>query len=170
MPIVLIGTGAAVGGIVAGRDKKINSSIQDTKTDIEIKKKLQQYDINAFKNVSVTTDNGCVLLTGTVKNDEYIQQAEKIAWEVPEVKIVDNNITIKNISMQQIAKDGYLTAACRAKLLAESDIKSLNIKIKTVDGVVYLSGTAKNQKEIDNIVNAIKQINGIKKIISYISF
>ena len=167
-PILFLGAGSLAGGYIAGRDKHITKSVSDTAIDAKIHDKLQKYN-DFFKNVSVVTDNDCVLLTGTVKSEDLISQAEQIAWSVKGVKVVDNNITVGEKLWKQSIRDTAITSSCRTKLLGKSDIKSLNVKIKTCNNVVYLSGTARSELELMRIIDVVRNVKHVKKIVSYIS-
>ena len=169
VPMAFLGAGALTGGYIAGRDKKVSQSLGDAKIDAQIKNRLQEYTAKTFTGVSVVTDNGCVLLTGHVPDESLIQDVEKIAWSIPGVKIVDNNITVGQTSFGQTMKDAYITSACRTALIGTENIKSLNIKIKTMSNIVYLSGVVQSNEELNIVIDTIKQIQGVKKVVSYIS-
>ena len=171
LAILGVGAGAGVltGGYIMGRDKTVTQSTDDTIIDAQIKRKLFKQFPNVFTNITVATDNGCVLLAGSVRDEKYIKEAEKIAWTIDGVKKVNNNLTCnKNVSTTQSLQDSYITSACRTKLIATKDIKSRNIKINTNEGVVYLSGTAHSNDELEDIISVVKSIKGVKKVVSYI--
>ena len=165
----LLGTGAAVGGYVAGRDKPIKQSLTDTQIDSEIKRRMIETLGNVALDISVVTDNGCVLLTGNVPDEGTITKAEDIARTVPGVIAVDNNIVIGKTKLSTTFADAYITSTCRTKLLSAKNIRSLNVKIKTMNHVVYLSGMARNEKERNNIVCIVTKTNGVKKVVSYVT-
>ena len=163
------GAGALTGGYIMGRDKTIKQSTDDTLIDSQIRHKLSKQFPGVFPNITIVTNNGSVLLAGNVQKEKYIQEAEKIAWTVEGVKHVDNNLNCdKNISVSQSLKDGYITSACRTKLVATKNIRSRNIKIKTVLGTVYLNGTAHSEDELEDIISVVKNTKGVKKVVSYI--
>lgn len=167
--VALVGAGVATGGYIAGRDKPITRSMQDTSIDTDVKSKLRKQLGAEALDVSVVTNDGYVLLTGNLPNGDMATEAEKIALAVPGVIAVDNNIVVGKSKLSTLLKDSYITSACRTKLTATSDIKSLNVKIKTMNHVVYLNGTARNQSELEKIINVAKSINGVEKVISYIT-
>ncbi|MBQ9441165.1 MAG: BON domain-containing protein [Alphaproteobacteria bacterium] len=171
LAILGIGTGAGVltGGYIMGRDKTVAQSTDDTIISTQIKHKLFKQYPNVFTDITVATDNGCVLLAGNVQDDRYIREAEKIAWTIDGVKKVNNNLTCNKItSNTQALQDSYVTSACRTKLIATKNIKSRNIKINTNEGIVYLSGIAHSEDELEDIISVVKSIKGVKKVFSYI--
>ena len=163
------GAGAITGGYLMGRDKTVKQSTDDTMIESQIRHKLSKQFPKVFTNIKIVTDNGCVLLAGNIQEEKYIPEAEKIAWTVDGVKHVDNNLTCNSdITIAQSLQDGYITSACRTKLVATKNIKSRNIKIKTVFGTVYLSGIAHSEDELEDIISVVKSIKGVKKVVSYI--
>lgn len=171
LAILGVGAGAGVvtGGYIMGREKTVTQSVDDSVIDSQIRSELSKKFPGIFTNITIVTDNGCVLLAGNVQEEKYIQEAEKVAWSVNGVKHIDNNLICdKKISTSQSLKDGYITSACRTKLIATKDIKSRNIKIKTVSGTVYLSGTAQSKDKLEDIISVVKSIKGVEKVVSYI--
>ena len=163
------GAGVVTGGYIMGRDKTVTQSVDDSVIDSQIRSNLSKKFPNVFTNIVIVTDGGYVLLAGNVKEEKYIKEAEKIAWTVNGVKHVDNNLNCDGeISASQSLKDGYITSACRARLIATKNIKSRNIKIKTVLSTVYLSGTAHSNDELEDIISVVKSIKGVSKVVSYI--
>lgn len=167
--LTILGAGVATGGYIAGRDKSIKQSIKDTEIDTNVKSKLRKQIGSSALDVSVVTNDGYVLLTGNLPNEDMVSTAETVALSVPGVVTVDNNIVVGKSSLSTTLKDSYITSACRTKLTATKNIKSLNVKVKTMNHVVYLNGTARNQTELENIINVVKSIKGVKKVISYIT-
>lgn len=167
---VVVGTGMMAGGYTTLRDKKVGESLTDSKMDAEIKKRLYKISPDLYSSVSVVVDQGCVLLTGTVTNPEWISLAEKESWAVEGVIVVDNNLTSGDpIPVSQIMKDGFITSACRSSIICSKDIKSVNYKIKTMNGIVYVTGLARSESELDTALSKIQGVNGVNKVISYVN-
>jgi osmotically-inducible protein OsmY len=64
----------------------------------EIKQKIEEAfrrsaEIDAAR-ITVTTDGGTVILSGTVRSWAERQEAERSAWSVPGVVKVDNQIVV----------------------------------------------------------------------------
>ncbi len=166
---VIVGGGMVAGGYTALRDKNVGNSLSDTKTDMLIKQKLYKIDHNLFSQVSVVTDYGCVLLTGNVKNPEWVGIAEREAWSVRGVTEVNNHITVSdNDDPGQVVKDDFITSTCRSALVCKKEVRSVNYKIKTMNGIVYVLGIARTQEELDIALSTIQKISGVKKVVSYV--
>jgi osmotically-inducible protein OsmY len=167
---VFVGTGVITGGYVAIRDKGIGDSISDSKIDMAIKKKLYRISKKLYSEVSVATDMGAVLLTGIVSDPEWVSIAEREAWAENGVKTVDNNLVHGDeISVSQILKDGTITSSCRSVLICTSSVRSVNYKLKTMNGVVYVRGTARSGEELNTALSQIRRVKGVQKVVSYVT-
>ncbi|WP_439957511.1 BON domain-containing protein, partial [Providencia vermicola] len=60
--------------------------------------------------------------------------------------------------------DSSITAQVKSKLLTTSGIDSNSISVKTVKGVVYLSGFVKSADQIDKVVQVVSRVNGVKSV------
>jgi osmotically-inducible protein OsmY len=169
MPVI-VGSGMVACGYTTLRDKKMGDSLNDSKIDIAIKKRLYAVDSKLFSEVSAVTNQGCVLLTGVVSNPEWGGIAEREAWQVDGVVAVDNNVTSgEELSPGQIVKDGFITSSCRSSLLCAFSVRSVNYKLKTADGVVYVTGVARTEEELNTVLSKLQNVSGVKKVVSYVS-
>jgi hyperosmotically inducible periplasmic protein len=65
----------------------------------------------------------------------------------------------------QVMDDAAITAAVKAKLLADPTVGGLKIDVDTRSGVVYLTGDhMKSQNEIDTAVRLAKETSGVKSV------
>jgi osmotically-inducible protein OsmY len=111
-----------------------------------------------------------VLLTGVVTDKEWISSAEKAAWSVKGVKSVANYVTYgQALSPGQILIDANITTACKSVLLFNASVKSINYKIKTANGVVYIMGQTRSEQERTVVLQKIKEIANVKKVVSFIT-
>jgi hyperosmotically inducible protein len=61
--------------------------------------------------------------------------------------------------------DAAITAAVKAKLLADPKVGGLKIDVDTRNGVVYLTGDhMKSQAEIDTAMKLAKETSGVKSV------
>jgi osmotically-inducible protein OsmY len=65
----------------------------------------------------------------------------------------------------QVMDDAAITAAIKAKLLADTTVGGLKIDVDTRNGVVYLTGDhMKSQAEIDQAIKLAKETSGVKSV------
>jgi len=137
-----------------------NTSVTDRvqNSDIVIQTKIvTAYTLNSQLNpfdIKVTVNSGNVILTGTVQGDTEKELAGEIAKGVDGVGTVTNNLKVEKStrrshkpSFTQTVDDATTTAAIKSKLLMNSSTSGLDIHVKTVNGIVTLTGTVKSKAE-----------------------
>jgi osmotically-inducible protein OsmY len=163
----VVGSGAAV-GVAATKEKGLTGAWTDTKISTAIKYGLYQKDPELHRVISVNVQNGEVMLTGAVPNEQMHLDAVKIAWDVQGVKrVIDNIGRSDKASVGTYAKDTWITTRVKSALMFDSDIQSRNYSIKTVSGQVYIMGIAQDQEELDRVVDFARNIDGVEKVVSY---
>lgn len=128
-------------------------------------------------DISVTTANGVVSLTGTVPTSDAKDAAESIAKTVEGVLNVDNEIQAPSIASkvekktkaaakktERVVSDSWITTKVKSALLADSVTKGFKISVKTVNHVVALSGAVDTQASVDQATNVAKQIEGVSSV------
>lgn len=78
------------------KNQSVKGYAGDTATTSEIKAKLLADDIIPSRKVKVETNDGVVLLSGTVDNKAQSDRAEGIAKAIEGVKSVKNDLTVKS--------------------------------------------------------------------------
>lgn len=119
-------------------------------------------------NVNVVSFYGSVLLAGQVPTAEMKAQAEKVVWNIAEVKRIHNELTVGDSSYyQERMSDGLISTQIRARLNGEEFFPSSRAKIFTVGGTVYLMGKL-TAAEADMAVGLIKEVTGVKRIVKLV--
>jgi osmotically-inducible protein OsmY len=124
----------------------------------------------AFRNanVNIVSFYGSVLMAGQVPTAELKAKAEKVVWEIAEVKRIHNELTVGESSYyQERMSDGLISTQVRTNLLTLEGFPSSRAKIFTVGGTVYLLGKL-TQAEADTAVGIIKQVAGVKRIVKLV--
>jgi osmotically-inducible protein OsmY len=124
----------------------------------------------AFRNanVNIVSFYGSVLIAGQVPTAELKAKAEKVVWEIAEVKRIHNELTVGEASYyQERMSDGLISTQVRTNLLTLEGFPSSRAKIFTVGGTVYLLGKL-TQAEADTAVDIIKQVAGVKRIVKLV--
>jgi len=62
------------------------------------------------------------------------------------------------------AADGLITTKIKSVLTTTKGIKSTDISVTTVEGVVTLTGTATSSKEKAHVVRVTKKVKGVKSV------
>ncbi len=143
----------------------------------EIKRRLQGDPRMESTDIQVDSVNGAVILTGSTSSPEARQAAEEIALKVEGVTRVDNRLSSPSSAntIQQrgeetlqrtgrIASDSWITTRIRSSLLADPITKGMNIGVKTMEGVVSLSGRVETKAEYDRALQLARDIKGVKRV------
>ena len=150
-------------------EKGFSTSVSDTVIKAKLTDKFIQNDASLVTGVESSVSNGAVLMTGKLDTQEQKILATRLAWEVKGVKEVINEIQIvSEKSIKTTAKDLAASAQLRAALIGDQEISSLNYSIDVVNGIVYLSGVAANEKERERVITHAQALRFAKKVVNYI--
>lgn len=166
--------GAAAGagawaGTAAVQEGGFKTAVSDTKIKATINDLWFKYSLEAFSKLSVTVDQGRVLVTGVVQNPEHRVEAIRLAWQAEGVKQVINEIRIdESKGFTGYMSDTLITSKLRTAITLDKEILSLNYSIDTVQGVVYLMGVAQHLGELNKVIEHARMIKNVKDIVSYV--
>ena len=165
---VLGGLGAvAIGG--AAKEKGIGTAFSDSVIKVNILNAFYKWDNNIAENLKIVVEDGSVLITGTVKKSQQKIKLTKISWGIRGVKEVNNKIQVSDVSnIKNIARDLASVGEIRARILAHTEINSLNFSIDVVNDAAYLSGIASSQNEINLVTNIAQKARFVKEVFNYI--
>jgi hyperosmotically inducible periplasmic protein len=117
-------------------------------------------------HVTVKSTDGVVTLTGTVQDKDDKSLAEDTVSNLPGVVSVDDQIVVKSDYPEH--SDEWIALKIRSELLVKANVSATTTKVDVKDGIVTLTGTAKNQaqkeltevyaKDIDNVKDVRNQI------------
>jgi osmotically-inducible protein OsmY len=165
--VAVAGGGAAVAGTTVAQDRSVGEAVSDENLNLSIRRELDKVDLDHLVDVSVI--DGHVVLTGTVYTQDQRIDAAKAAWAFKNVKDVDNEVQIGNPGGPiRFAKDAWITTRVRTTLWGDKKVKGVNYDVETVRGVVYLMGTARSRQELEDAVEKVRRIGGVKKVVSLV--
>ena len=164
----LVGVGTAAVA-ASSTEKGFSTSVSDGVINTKLADKFLRSDVDLTQGVSISVNEGAVLLTGIVATQDKKVTATKLAWEIKGVREVVNEITVKEeTSLKNRAKDFAAAAQLRLKIIGDGAVSSLNYSIDVVDGVVYLSGVAETEEERARVVALAQELPFAKKVVDYI--
>lgn len=166
---LLVATGAGVTLAASSTEKGLATSFSDSAIHLKITEAYFKNDLNVFGEVEVEVNQGSVLLVGNVEEPAHAITAIQLAWKVEGVtEVIDEINVTDNSSIRDAAKDFAAEAQLRSKLIADKDIKSLNYSINIVNGVVYLSGVAGDQEEVNRVIAHAQELRHANSVVNYI--
>ena len=167
--IPVLAGGAASAGYAATGERGIGTQINDVAIKAQIAQKWQQSNADMARQLTLDVYQGRVLVAGPVSNPEFGDVAVKLAWQVEGVKEVNADVEVANqLTFASEARDSLITSELRTKLVFDSEIRSINYNIDTVNGVVYLVGSARAQSELDRVIDYARNVAGVRRVVSYV--
>ncbi len=164
-----VGAGATVGA-TAVQDRGVKGAASDTWIRAEINQKLLAHSGELYLDVHLQVQNGRVLLSGTVPTPEAQVEAVRIAWLPDGVREVINEMEVSDDgSFTDYARDRWIEARLRAKLLGDKDVNSLNVSIESVNQSVYLIGVVHSEDELNRVVGHAKTVPYVRRVVSYLT-
>jgi len=129
------------------------------------------------RNVSASgTDvyvkDGVVSLRGEASSLAQKELTTEYASDVEGVKEVKNEMTVAKAPAQptktigEKVDDASITAQVKSSLMSHRSTSALKTKVETTDGVVTLSGIAKNAAEKSLVTKLVNDINGVTSVIN----
>jgi osmotically-inducible protein OsmY len=144
----------------------------DTWLYMKVKSTLAYHrSVSAF-NTQVEMKEGVATLKGEASSQAQKDLVTEYTKDVEGVKDVSNQMTITAPSkmaeptIAEMIDDASITAQVRMALLSHRSTSNLRTKVTTKDGVVTLSGTAKNVSEVNLVTKLVTDINGVKSVIN----
>jgi osmotically-inducible protein OsmY len=164
---VVIGAGVTA-GVAATQERGLKGAAADTGIRLAIDHLWLQESTSLFSKIGLQVQEGRVLLTGRVPEPEARVTAVRLAWQADGVAEVINEIEVGDTSsLMDAARDEWIGAQLRARMVGDAAIASINYSIETVNGSVYLIGIAQNQAEVDRVVAYAKNIAYVRRVLNY---
>jgi osmotically-inducible protein OsmY len=130
--------------------------VDDASITAEVKAALLSQRSTCALQPKVSTKDGAVTLSGIAQNDGQKSLVTKLVADLTGVTRVINNMT----------EDASITAEVKAALQSEGATHVLHITVSTTDGVVSLSGMAKNDAGKSLAAKLATDINGVTSVIN----
>ncbi len=115
----------------------------------------------------VNVRDGFVTLSGEALSSTQIELTAEYAKDVEGVKGVKNEMTVARVPVKSIEAtaekidDASITAEVKASLMAHRSTSALKTKVETTDGVVTVSGAARNSAEKSLVTRLVAGIDGV---------
>lgn len=155
-------------------DNQLQVKAADEKSDdwieFKIKSALLYHRSVSGTKTKVAVTNGIVTLHGNASSEAQKELTEEYAKDIDGVKEVKNEMKVSSAdeppsrTFGEMIDDASITAQVKAALLTHHSTSPIKTKVTTKDGVVTLSGSARNQAEINLVTKLAKDIHGVKSV------
>lgn len=167
----IIGGIAAAGGAgyAANQERGVGGTANDFKIKTNVQNAWIKADPNLQADLDVTVYEGRTLLTGSVPTPQMKDEAKAVAGQVAGVRVVYDEIEVAPPeSAWRSAKDAWISTRVRSDLVFNGNIRSDNYTVETVNGSVYLIGSARSQSELDQATAAARYVPDVRRVVSYV--
>ena len=170
-------TAAALPG-VATVDNRITvvgdqpAESSDTWISMKVKAALLYRRNVSGTKTEVYVKDGVVTLKGVAASQAQKDLTTEYAKDIDGVKSVENEIVV-SASLQTRGEttgekidDASITAQVKGSLLSHRSTSMLSTKVTTNDGVVTVSGTARNDAEKALVTKLVTDVNGVQSVVN----
>jgi osmotically-inducible protein OsmY len=114
-------------------------------------------------SIKIESKNGVVTLTGTVAEDSHIGLARDTVSGLPDVKSVDNQLTVKGEAPAEHS-DTWIALKVKTALLFHRNVRATKTDVNVKDGIVTLSGEASSLAQKELTTEYAKDIDNVKEV------
>ncbi len=170
---LVVGGVAATGAVVVHDRRSTGVTLDDQNIELKaMRVRLQDKELSEHTNISATSYNLVLLLTGQAETEELRERYNNVASQIPQVKRVVNEVVIgPNSTLVERSSDTYITSKVKVKLfnvkLPEFD--PTRVKVVTEQGSVYLMGLLTEQ-EADAVVEVVRYVSGVKRVVKVFEY
>ena len=169
-PVGILAGGGATTMVVAEGDRSFGTVVDDATIKINLAAKFLQSKNKIFLNINTSVNDGRVLMTGIVENQEIRIDAVKTVWEISGVKEVMNEVEVGNKStLKEYTNDLWITTQVKSLAAQTVGFRVLSYNFETIKGKVYIAGITSRPEQLQEIISVIETIKGVKEIVNYVT-
>ena len=165
----IIGGVGAIALSSTAQEKGLGTSINDKVIYVKIRNAIYDWNPSVAEKISISVDNGSILITGKLKNIDTKIELTKVIWEVNGVNEVNNKVQISETNnIKNIAQDLASLGDIKARLMSSKKLNSLNFSVNVVNNIAYISGIASSEEEIAIVTQIAKEARFIKEVQNFV--
>ncbi len=131
---------------IGAQERSLSEAGSDARIRMLLDDKLFKYKVDLFRDVDTSITEGRVLMTGNVPTALDRVKATELAWQVPGVRQVMNELQVRSdTGVGNYTRDSWIIAKLRTQLIWAKNVVSINYNIDCVDRIVYLTGIAQDE-------------------------
>lgn len=162
--------GAATGAAVALDRRTAGVFVSDQEIELRAMNRLREAFPQKTDNISTTSYNRQVLLTGQVPDEATRGRAGEVVRGIPDVRTVFNELTVSGVtSLTSDANDVSITSKVKTRLLRDDRVPGTKIKVVTEASVVYLMGLV-TQAEASAAAELARTTAGVTKVVTLFEY
>jgi osmotically-inducible protein OsmY len=161
----LIIGGAMVGTALSVTDRRTSGAqVEDQAIELKAVARLRE-TVPAEANVSVTSYNRTVLITGEAPTEAARTAAEQAVARIDNVRATVNELAVMgSTSVSARSNDSILTSKVKAAFVDAKDLQANAVKVVTERGTVYLMGRV-TEREANRAAEVARGTSGVGKVV-----
>lgn len=160
-----VAAGGAFAGAAMFADRRTSGAyVEDEAIEWKTRNALRQRFEDSV-NISVTSYNRNVLLTGQVPNETSRSEAGRIAASIDNVNGIVNELVVGSpSSLTTRANDAVITSMIKARFVDDPNFAANHVKVVTESNVVFLMGIV-TREEANAATEVARTTQGVQKVI-----
>ncbi|HUP09213.1 MAG TPA: BON domain-containing protein [Caldimonas sp.] len=162
---LVVGT-VMIGSAMIVTDRRTSATqLEDEVIEVKAKNHLQEAIVDKGE-ISATSYNRTLLLTGVVPSADDKTKAEQAVANIENVQSVVNELNVGGFprSFSQRSSDIYLASKIRASLIDAKDLFANSIALVVWNGNVYLLGRV-TEREAERATEVTRGVSGVQKVV-----
>ncbi|HRQ47204.1 MAG TPA: BON domain-containing protein [Rhodocyclaceae bacterium] len=161
-PIV---AGGAAGAVAMYADRRTSGAyVEDEGIEWRTRSRLRER-FGSSVNISVTSYNRNVMLTGQVPDEATRTEAGRIAAGVDNVQGIINELEIAGLSsLTSRSNDALITSRVKARFVDDQSFAANHVKVVTEAGTVFLMGIV-TRREADAATEVARMTSGVQRVV-----
>ena len=171
VPLIIGGVGAVVATAIIYDHRSMKTMMRDREIVNQAQTAIKEDpQLVGRSHISVISFNHRVLLIGQVQTPELRARTYQLVYKLPYVKKVYNQLTISG-STTDLARtdDTWITTKVKTAMLMQPGLRSLQLKIITENGVVYLMGIVSHQ-QANLAADVARRVHGVVKVVKVFEY
>ena len=120
----------------------------------------------AEKHIAAEVKNRTVALNGTVQTTNQKYTAEQIAWQVPGIQGLTDNLNVADAQAMPESADDKLARRVEFELYSTKAIPLKTVQIHAENGVVTLTGTVQSRAEKLLAEKTAQSVEGVRQVVN----
>lgn len=157
--------GGAVGTALVAVDRRTSGAqLDDQGIELRASNRIKE-QFGERANVSVTSYNRQVLLTGEAASEAVKAEVERVVGGVDNVRSIVNELAVVNSpSFSQRSSDTLITGKVKAGMVDAKDLSAVAFKVVTTRGTVYMMGRV-TQREANRATEIARNTSGVTRVV-----
>ena len=162
--------GGAAGAAVMFADRRTSGAyVEDEGIEWRTRSRLRER-FGSGVNISVTSYNRNVMLTGQVPDEATRTEVGRIAAEVDNVQGIINELEIAGLSsLTSRSNDALITSRVKARFVDDQSFAANHVKVVTEAGTVFLMGIV-TRPEADAATEVARTSSGVQRVVRVFEF